>query len=212
VRFVVLVVLLGGLAASALVVGPPDPAAVSGAVRSAGIAGPVLAISVAAVLSAAMVPRNALAVAGGLVFGPVAGAVYVLVGSAVGAVLAFALGRWLGRDVISGWRRAAHADRWLAARGTLAVLTVRLLPVAPFGLASYVFGTTGVTTRAYILGTVLGVVPSTVVYANLGAHATEPGTAAFGWSLALTVVLAAAGAGTAAVLARARGARRNTNS
>jgi uncharacterized membrane protein YdjX (TVP38/TMEM64 family) len=202
VRFTALVMLIVGLTAAVVFLGPPDAHAARAAVASAGLTGPLLAVVAAAMLSAAMVPRTALAAVGGLLFGPLVGTVYVLAGASLGALLAFGIGRWLGRDFLAVRRRMAAVDRWLTTRGTLGVLTVRLLPVAPFGLVSYAFGTTGVRIRAFVAGTAVGMVPSTVVYANLGAQAQTPGTAAFAWSAAAAVTMGVAGAGTAAALGR----------
>ncbi|HET8659212.1 MAG TPA: VTT domain-containing protein [Micromonosporaceae bacterium] len=207
-RFAALVVLIGGPAAAVYGTGLPSPEALSAAAATPGPGvAALLAVAAAALLSVALVPRTVLAAASGVLFGPVAGAAYVLAGAVIGAVGAFAAGRWLGRDLIATSRRAVAVDRWLTARGTLGVLTVRLLPVAPFGLASYLFGTTGIALRRYLAGTALGIVPSTAVYAHLGAHAMTPGTAGFAWSVAAAAALAAAGAGTAAALARARARR-----
>lgn len=203
-RFAALMVLIGGPAAAVYGTGLPPPDALTASVETLGPAVAPLAVAACALLSVALVPRTVLAAAGGVLFGPVAGTAYVLAGAVIGALGAFAAGRWLGRDLVTTSRRAVAVDRWLTARGTLGVLTVRLLPVAPFGLASYLFGTTGIAPRRYLAGTALGIVPSTVVYAHLGAHAMAPGTAGFAWSVAAAAALAAAGAGTAAVLGRTR--------
>jgi uncharacterized membrane protein YdjX (TVP38/TMEM64 family) len=84
------------------------------------------------------------------------------------------------------------------------VLTLRLLPVAPFGLVSYAFGATGVRLRAYLAGTALGAVPSTVVYATLGAHALSPGSPGFVYSLLAALVMSLTTSTTMVVLARRR--------
>jgi uncharacterized membrane protein YdjX (TVP38/TMEM64 family) len=204
IRFSLLVFLVGGLAAVVFSSGVPRPEELRTAVATLGLAGPLLAVAGTAMLSAAMVPRTVLAAAGGLLFGPFTGAAYVLIGAAAGALVAFAIGRWLGRDFIATRRRAAGVDRWLGARGFLGVLTLRLLPIAPFGLVSYAFGTTAVSMRAFLAGTALAIVPSTVVYASLGAHALAPGTAGFAWSLAAALALPAVGVCAAAVLGRQR--------
>jgi uncharacterized membrane protein YdjX (TVP38/TMEM64 family) len=83
---------------------------------------------------------------------------------------------------------------------------MRLLPVAPFGLVSYAFGTTGVSLRTYLLGTAVGALPSTVIYASLGAAAMAPGSPAFAASVAAAVAL---GVGTAGATAVARRRQRN---
>ncbi|MGH3716351.1 MAG: TVP38/TMEM64 family protein, partial [Micromonosporaceae bacterium] len=167
----------------------PAPGVLAAAVGSTGVPAPVVAVVAAAVLVVGLVPRTFLAAVAGLVFGPVTGAAYVVLGATAGALVAFGLGRWLGRDFVAVQRRLARLDGWLSNRGLLGVVTVRLLPIAPFGLTSYAFGTSGVALGAYLLGTVLGMLPTTVVYAYLGASSSRPGSAAFWVSAACAVGL-----------------------
>ena len=56
-----------------------------------------------------------------------------------------------------------------------AVLLVRFLPLAPFGLIGYAYGTTSVCRKRYLLGTTLASIPSAVTYAVIGAAVTAPG-------------------------------------
>jgi uncharacterized membrane protein YdjX (TVP38/TMEM64 family) len=170
---------VAGLAVAALAGGARRLEGLVQDVHSAGAVGPLVAIAGTAVLVLALVPRTVVAAAGGLLFGPVAGSAYVLVGACLGALVAFGAGRWLGRDVVVTHARAARVDRWITASGTAGVASARLLPVAPFGLVSYVCGASGLSTRAYLVGTLVGMIPGTVVYAGLGASAMAPGRPAF---------------------------------
>lgn len=193
-RFASLVALVTLLAVGFGVGGVPESDAIAMAVADWGVAAPAAAVAGTAVLLLALVPRTLLAAAAGLLFGPVAGAAYLIAGATIGAATAFGLGRWLGRDFVAAQALVRRADRWIARGGVLGVLALRLLPIAPFGLVSYALGTSGVRLAAYLAGTVLGMLPSTIVYANLGAAATRPGSAAFGFSLAGVLML---GLGTA---------------
>jgi uncharacterized membrane protein YdjX (TVP38/TMEM64 family) len=206
-RFAALVALVAGAALVGAVSGLPRPGTLTDAAARAGGVHPVLAVLAAAVLLAALVPRTVLAAVAGLLFGALPGALYVLCGALLGAAVAFALGRWLGRDFVGGRRRVVVLDAWLSRRGVLGVLLLRLLPIAPFGLVSYAFGTSGVRWGAYLAGTGLGALPSTVVYATLGATALSPGTPAFAVSVAAAVTMGVASSSAAAVLTR-RAARR----
>jgi uncharacterized membrane protein YdjX (TVP38/TMEM64 family) len=194
---VAFIVLLGAATAA---LGVPQPSAAAAMVADFGPLGPPAVVAATALLLAALVPRSVLAAAAGLVFGPLMGSAYVLAGAALGAMVAFTLGRWLGRDFLSA--RLTRLDRWLTTRGTWPVVVLRILPIAPFGLVSYGFGTTAIRVRHYLAGTAIGVVPSTVVYAHLGAAAMRPGSTAFLVSCAAAVVLAVGVAAAHAVLRR----------
>lgn len=192
-RFAVLVLAVACLAVTVLVVGVPAPDDWAESVAHAGGWAPVWAVAGTALLAAALVPRAVLAAAAGLLFGPLVGTAVVLVGVGVGTVVAFTVGRWLGRDLVLAHRRATGIDRWVVQRGLLGVIVARLLPVAPFGLVSYGYGLSGVPLSVFWLGTMVGAAPSTVVYANLGAAAVSPGTPAFVISLLAALALATAG-------------------
>lgn len=92
----------------------------------------------------------------------------------------------------------ARGDRWLARRGVVAVLTLRLLPLVPFNLVNYAAGVTALHPRAYVLGTALGIVPGTVAYTLIGARLTSPTDPLFLAGIAGLVVLAVVGAVVAA--------------
>lgn len=201
-KFGVLAVGVAALGAAALWFGWPSPATWSTRVSQAGGWAPIVAVLTAAVLALAVVPRPVMAAVAGVLFGPWLGAVVVLAGAWIGAMAAYTAGRWLGRDLILAYSRITRIDRWIVRQGLLGVIVARLLPLAPFGLISYGFGLTGVPARVFGLGTLIGSVPSTVVYANVGAAALSPGSPGF------FISLAAAGTLTAAGLAAGRYARR----
>jgi uncharacterized membrane protein YdjX (TVP38/TMEM64 family) len=138
-------------------------------------AAPAIALAVALLL--ALVPRTAVSVVCGALFGALAGAVYALAAGLIAAGVAFAAARWLARAAVAGRLRgrAARFDTWLSRRGLLAVVVVRLVPVAPFGLVSYVYGSTAVRTRDYLLGTLIGAAPSAATWAGIGAAAISRG-------------------------------------
>ncbi|GIH19045.1 TVP38/TMEM64 family protein [Rugosimonospora africana] len=136
---------------------------------------PVLALAVGLLL--ALVPRTAVSVACGALFGALAGFAYALAAGLLAAGLAFASARWLARGAVAGRLRgrAARFDTWLSRRGLLAVVVVRLVPIAPFGLVSYLYGSTGVRTRHYLLGTLIGATPSAATWAGVGAAVISQG-------------------------------------
>lgn len=189
----------------------PDRDGLVAALDSAGGLNPFLAVLGTWVLILAMVPRTALAFVCGLLFGLGPGSGYVLAGALLGASTAFAVGRLLGREFVDGvlarehpgWRgalsaRMARLDGWLGRHGVLGVVTVRFLPIAPYGLVSYAFGTSATRYRDFLLGSTAGVLPSTLGYAALGAAVLGPsavpvGAAVIGGlgllSLAVTIAL-----------------------
>lgn len=145
-------------------------------VEQLGPAAPAIAVLVCAVLLCALVPRTAISLGCGALFGAVGGAVWSLTAALLAATATYAAGRWAGRDFVAAHAgdRLARLDRWLARRGLLAVIVVRLQPIAPFGLVGYAYGTSSVRFRHYLLGTALGGLPSSFSYATIGAAAIAP--------------------------------------
>ena len=169
-RFMILVGLVAALFVATLVAGL-DKDTLLNAAGGNSLFAPAAAVIGSALLVAALVPRTLLALAGGALFGTVLGAVYVLVGVTTGAALAFCVGRLLGRSFVSTRLRGrvAVVEAAVARRGVWAVVVCRLIPIVPFALSNYAFGTTSVRPRQMITGTMLGALPATVAYAALGS-------------------------------------------
>lgn len=184
---ILLICAVGALAAGATLL-PLD--AVPRVSAALGSAGPAAVAAAGALLMAALVPRTAISMVCGALFGAVGGFGTALAAALLGAVLTYAAGRWAGRGFLAARAggRLARLDGWLSRRGLLAVIVVRLLPLAPYGLIGYAYGTTSVRRRHYLTGTMIGAAPSCFSYATIGAAVVAPGEVN-----AFTFVPAAAG-------------------
>jgi uncharacterized membrane protein YdjX (TVP38/TMEM64 family) len=202
VRFASLLVLLAALTVSASVGVLPGFGAMTGNPVDAGPLAPLAAVATTSLLVSAMVPRSVVAAAAGLLYGAPLGSAYVIAGAVVGAMFSFEIGRRLGRDFLRERQRIAAVDRFLSQRGLVGVLALRLLPIAPFGLVSYGFGTTAVRRVPFMLATVVGIAPSTVIFATLGANAMRPTSPAFIASMFAAVTFAVAGLASVRMLTR----------
>ncbi|HEX2150641.1 MAG TPA: TVP38/TMEM64 family protein [Stellaceae bacterium] len=140
-----------------------------------------IALHVAASLF--FVPRTLLAVAAGLVFGGWWGPVWAALGSLAGAVAGYLVARYL----YSGFVERADPTRLraLLARadngGWRMVAMVRLLPLIPHSLTNYAFGLTRVRLTSYAIGSLLGQLPLTIAYADLGAAGGQAILGGAGW-------------------------------
>ncbi|HVE48388.1 MAG TPA: VTT domain-containing protein [Casimicrobiaceae bacterium] len=157
-------------------------------------------LSVVAALGAFIVgglvlfPVTILIAATVLVFGPIEGALYALVGALLSAASTYALGRWLGRDRVRSLAgpRLNKLSRRLAKRGLLAMTLVRLLPVAPFSIVNGVAGASHISWRDFLLGTVLGMAPGIALTAAFIDRAVavvrEPGADTVAVLIAIAVL------------------------
>lgn len=156
-----------------------------------GIAGPLLFAAAYAVAATVMLPASPFTIGAGVLFGPVVGTATALVGATVGATGALLLGRLLGRDAVDrfGGRRVVALDRYLARRGFVSLLIIRLVPLFPFNLVNLAAGVAGMGLRDFVLATSVGIVPGTVAYAALGGTIEDPSSPAFLIAVAIFVLV-----------------------
>ncbi|MBQ1073002.1 TVP38/TMEM64 family protein [Micromonospora sp. C31] len=177
VRFALLLLLLAIFGAALLVVPLPEAGELPGLADRLGGFAPVAAIVGGALLLVALVPRTFITLASGALFGALEGAAYALGAALLAAALGFAVGRLLGREFVADRVRGrlARLDGWFARQSVLGVITVRLLPIAGFGLVSYGYGTTGARVLPFLAGSVIASAPTAFGYAAVGAAVTSPG-------------------------------------
>ncbi|SMC82192.1 TVP38/TMEM64 family protein [Sporomusa malonica] len=117
-------------------------------------------------------PAIILAVAGGLAFGPLWGAIYLIIGTALGAALCFGVARLLGRDKLkrfwSKWVLLDELDNQAARHGFRTVLIMRLAPVLPWDAVSFLAGLSKVRFWPYVSATVMGSVPGAIAFSYFG--------------------------------------------
>ncbi|MEU7847540.1 VTT domain-containing protein [Micromonospora parva] len=177
VRFALLVLLIGACGLLLLLVPHPDPEQLPLVADRLGDLAPVAAILGGALLLVALVPRTFITLAAGAIFGPLEGAGYALGAALLAAAIGFTVGRLLGREFVAERVRGrlARLDGWFARQSVLGVVTVRLLPIAGFGLVSYGYGTTGARVLPFLAGSVIASAPTAFGYAAIGAAVSSPG-------------------------------------
>jgi len=116
----------------------------------------------------------------GFVFGVVEGAIYVVFGTTLGAMLAFLIARYLFGEratrFILAHARLKLVSEELAPQGWKIVMLTRLVPFFPFKLSNYFFGLTPFSLRGFTGGTFLGIIPFSVHSVYLGSIAADIAT------------------------------------
>lgn len=118
-----------------------------------------------------------LTMGAGYLFGVVRGAFLIVLATTVGATIAFLIGRHL---------LERRAERWLTRQRRLNVLAtlvrdggwqgialLRMIPFVPFKSSNYVFGAMSVGLFDFVVGTIIGILPMTLVTAAAGAMAGD---------------------------------------
>ncbi len=161
--------------------------------------GPVAATLAFALAMTVAVPLTFLTLVALVAFGPWAGFACAVGGALLGAVASYGVGAYLGHAVLvrlAGPRINLLSQR-LARRGLIAVILVRLVPVAPFAVVNMVAGASHIRLRDLVLGTAIGITPGTLAMMLFVDQITAALRAPTVWTfvlLGVTVLLIAAGA------------------
>ena len=145
--------------------------------HTAGASGALLFAGAYIVAPLLLLPASILTVGAGFLYGRIAGTLLVAASATATACLAFWLGRTLFRERvrkrIEADERLRAVDAAIGAQGFRMVLLLRLSPLFPFNLLNYSLGATQVSFRAYLLASLIGMLPGTFLFVSLGAAATS---------------------------------------
>jgi uncharacterized membrane protein YdjX (TVP38/TMEM64 family) len=132
---------------------------------------PLAFVALYAAVIALSVPGGAiLTIAGGFLFGIVPATLYVLVGATSGATIVFLIARTALGDSLRARAgpRMRRMEEGFRADALSYLLVLRLIPIFPFWLVNIVPAFLGVPLRTYVLGTLIGIIPGSFVYASVG--------------------------------------------
>jgi len=122
---------------------------------------PLIVLVVFSIAGLLAFPVTLLIVTTALTFGPLWGSLYSIIGSLLSSIMGYAVGHYMGKSTIeklSGSSLSKLSQR-IAEHGILTVITVRIVPVAPFAVINLVAGGSHIKTRDFILGTFIGMLP-----------------------------------------------------
>jgi uncharacterized membrane protein YdjX (TVP38/TMEM64 family) len=124
----------------------------------------------------ALIPGQALVVAGAYVFGFVPAMLMTVPGVVLSSQLAFHLARWYGRPVAYRLASQKVIDRWdgiSADKGIVFFTLSFLLPIFPADAMCYVAGLSTISTRRFLIANILGRSISTLVTVLVGAFGRQ---------------------------------------
>jgi len=172
-----------------------DPALVKAQVVQWGPWGPIVYMLLYAVGPSFLVPGAVMTIAGGLAFGTAWGSVYSLIGGDIGAVIAFAAGRFLGKSFVERivGERFQSMMRRIAKHGFQIILYLRFVPVIPYNALNLLAGASPITFNDYFWATMIGMIPGTILYAFLGDALWHPLSPRFFLALLLIAASVACG-------------------
>jgi uncharacterized membrane protein YdjX (TVP38/TMEM64 family) len=117
-------------------------------------------------------PVTVLNVATVFTFGPILGNLYALAGWLASASMGYGIGRGIGREMVAKLARS-RLDRLfqpVKRHGFITVLTLRVLPVAPFTLVNFFVGASGIRFSDFFLASLVGRIPGIVMLTLAGVQ------------------------------------------
>ncbi|WP_439400570.1 VTT domain-containing protein [Bradyrhizobium sp. DASA03068] len=137
--------------------------------------GPPFAIAAFVLGGLVIFPVLVLIAATAAALGPWLGFVTAMAGVLLSALMLFAIGRFLGRERLQRLlgRRAARIQERVVGKGILAVVVIRMIPIAPFSLVNVAAGASTLPLRDFMVGTLLGMMPGILAMAVLGAQIAD---------------------------------------
>jgi len=114
---------------------------------------------------------SVMSIAGGVLFGTLAGGAAALAAMTLGGVIVFlacrtAFGDWATHR---GGASIARIEAGFSRDAFAYLLALRLMPVAPFFMVNLAAGLARVRLSSFVLATVIGAAPSAFIFAGLGA-------------------------------------------
>lgn len=122
---------------------------------------PLIVLGAFVIASLAVVPVTLMIVSTVVVFGPWLGMVYAFAGSELAALATFGVGALLGRRRVGRLTggRINRISRAISNRGVLTIVTLRIVPVAPFTVINIIAGVSEIRLRDFALGSFVGLMP-----------------------------------------------------
>ena len=173
--FLATLIAVGYVVESGLLTGLLSEAWIDQEVRGKGVPGELLYVGVGGLVTAVAVPRHIVSFLGGYAFGAGLGTALALAATEIGCVLVFFYGRYVGRPLVSERMsekmraRVSRVEDFLSSNPFSMTLLIRLLPVGNNFATCLAAGVSRVPARPFLLGSLVGYVPQTFVFALAGS-------------------------------------------
>jgi len=161
-----------------------------------GYLAPFIYILCFTILPIAFFPVPILALAAGLLFGFLPGTIYTLIGAVLNSAIMFLMAKVLAKDAVTNLLQRKLPENWSSflfnldeKRGFGIIFILRLIPAMPYNLINYGAGLTSIKFSSYMLATILGILPGTLVFLNIGNQALNIHNPAFMVSIILLILL-----------------------
>jgi len=148
-----------------------DRAWIDSEVRDKGMTGELLFLGMGALATAIGVPRQAIAFLAGYAFDVAFGTLFGVTATVGGCLITFFFARWFGRSLVAARfsERIRRLDGFIHENTLSMTVLIRLLPAGSNLVTNLAAGVTSVRALPFVLGSALGYIPQTLVFALIGS-------------------------------------------
>ncbi|WP_294096239.1 TVP38/TMEM64 family protein [uncultured Cetobacterium sp.] len=140
-------------------------------IESFGILAPLSYILLYCIVTITTISTLPLSLAGGVLFGPVYGIIYTMIGASLGMISSFLIARYIAKDFIerkfSNLQIFKKINEGVKKDGPFILAVTRLLPIFPFGIQNYLYGLTSISFFKYTIFSIVFILPGTSVFVLL---------------------------------------------
>ena len=164
-------------------------------IKSGGAFAPLIYILLFSILPIFFFPVPVLALAGGLAFGVWKGSFYTIIGASINCILMYLIAKYIGKEQVDRYLEkhlSEDVKKRIASKETdigFYLFVLRLTPIIPYNLINYMSGLLDIELKKYIIISILGIMPGTAVYLNMGDKAINYKSKEFVLSVVFMVVL-----------------------
>jgi uncharacterized membrane protein YdjX (TVP38/TMEM64 family) len=128
--------------------------------------GPAIFIGAFMLACVFALPASVFVIAAGFIWGWLLGSTYAVIGGMLGAMASFYVGRFVGEGMLEKFGRLGRVvAKQVDHAGFRSLLVLRFIPGIPFAVLNYGAGVAGVRVRDFLGSTLVGVIPSMLVFA-----------------------------------------------
>ncbi|WP_133128934.1 TVP38/TMEM64 family protein [Legionella nagasakiensis] len=135
-----------------------------------GFIAPLIFLLLYCFATLSFLPTMVLTLAGGILFGPILGTLFNLIGATLGASCAFFISRHFAFDWLANKQNKpinkliTGVERW----GWQFIALLRIVPIVPFSLVNYGLGLTRIKFSHYFMTTIIFLIPTEIVSTYCG--------------------------------------------
>lgn len=133
--------------------------------------GPLLYLLIYALRPLILFSASLLTIAAGLLFGPIWGWIYTVLGSNTSAMVAYMIGRYFGQGLLEKTESNGVVQRYTRQMRESPFETVLIMRFIflPYDLVNYLAGLLQIDWKAFLLATALGSIPGSISFVLIGA-------------------------------------------